>query len=405
MRASSAHTTVLYYCALHGLPTTFLTSFLLSHSGHGVRHKKSPRQGTKVPVRLCASYLATSLEKLEEDGYKAAGVLPIAFFSSPPVGCLRRTCKDSSALNSDEEQEEASTVEKTTTTLEQGPQPYALLGAELRPNPSKQIYLNILGGKRENDDDSPADTAWREFWEESGELLLSEEARQFKQRFTDGGDERRVLWFKEAKYALFLYHLPYPAPDWATTITDLFKYRVPKERGEMSSLHWIPLQDILTLAQQTSKKKQDTAVDSDGASYPFYFVAAHMLSNFSLRQHLQSLCKVNRPEEIPPLPASPAKEESIPTSTTESKLQRGDPLLFGHAPSRLYHTVSSSGHRPSGTARSSKHRQPTPFQLSTPITTNRPLSPNAKPFFPRQRHCASGTMTKEERDKAKKSFQ
>lgn len=47
---------------------------------------------------------------------------------------------------------------------------YVLLGTENRKN---KLVLTLLAGKREDGDDGPEVTAWREFWEESGKVRRS----------------------------------------------------------------------------------------------------------------------------------------------------------------------------------------------------------------------------------------
>jgi len=113
-----AYRRVLYYCALRGLacspappiaPTTPTTSPSKHHAPSGVNR----------------SYLKAQLQEKEVRGYKAAGVLPIAYFPSPPPDRL-------AGPNHQEQEDHQELV------------PYVLLGTERRDSGEGPI-LNILG--------------------------------------------------------------------------------------------------------------------------------------------------------------------------------------------------------------------------------------------------------------------
>ncbi|CAN0479607.1 unnamed protein product, partial [Discosporangium mesarthrocarpum] len=74
---------------------------------------------------------------------------------------------------------------------------WVLLGAEVR---RKKLVLSHLAGKREDSDQGPEDTAWREFWEESGKILGEEERREYSTACAQG--LARVLWLQEAQQVL-----------------------------------------------------------------------------------------------------------------------------------------------------------------------------------------------------------
>lgn len=242
-----AYRRVLYYCALRGLacspappiaPTTPTTSPSKHHAPSGVNR----------------SYLKAQLQEKEVRGYKAAGVLPIAYFPSPPPDRL-------AGPNHQEQEDHQELV------------PYVLLGTERRDSGEGPI-LNILGGKREVSDGSPAATAWREFWEESGRLLGDQE-QPFLDHFLRGGEQRRVLWFVPGGYALFIHHLPFPAPEWTAEIVSRYRRQEVREKGsEMDALHWVSLSALL----EAARRKGNTAVYSAGGqAYPIFRFCLKML--------------------------------------------------------------------------------------------------------------------------------
>lgn len=60
-----------------------------------------------------------------------------------------------------------------------------------------KLVLSCLAGKREDWDAAPEDTAWREFWEESGKVRASTGKReQVKCVFSRYPPLRRDFWFR-----------------------------------------------------------------------------------------------------------------------------------------------------------------------------------------------------------------
>jgi len=226
--------------------------------------------------------MAVQLRETEEGSYKAAGILPIAFFRLPPPGCLSEH-----PIPPD-------------LPPQRGPIPYTLIGTELRVAGKKSSaaasssspVLNVLGGKREGRDQSAAHTAWREFWEESGRLL-SDQEEPFLEHCLRGGQQRRVLWFAPGKYALFIHHLPYPAPQWTMEIVEAYSRQEIREEGsEMMALHWLPIPALLEAVRQYG-----FVYDTNGQPYSFSRFSAQML--LFLSQYLKSLVD-SQPGTLPP---------------------------------------------------------------------------------------------------------
>jgi hypothetical protein len=109
--------------------------------------------------------MATRLNDDEEQSFKAAGVLPIAFFTSPPADALAgQPAADTDAAargkvagdeSEDEEdplrasagagQEEEERAEEGESRRNQ-PVPYVLLGCETRRKAaSSEVYVNLFG--------------------------------------------------------------------------------------------------------------------------------------------------------------------------------------------------------------------------------------------------------------------
>ncbi|KAG5186042.1 hypothetical protein JKP88DRAFT_309949 [Tribonema minus] len=130
-----------------------------SHSRH------SPPGGDDL---LSSNYAGPALRPREADWYKAAGILPLATLPPERGGCAA-----------------------------------VLLGVEMRKGAQ---CIGHMGGKREDRDGRPAETAWRETWEESGKVL-TREARQAFMAATDSG-AARVLWVRDCKQVLYAYRVP-----------------------------------------------------------------------------------------------------------------------------------------------------------------------------------------------------
>ncbi len=108
------------------------------------------------------SYLGTHLKEDEERSFKAAGILPIAFFTSPPPGGLvgppPKASKHAEAKPGDESEDEdggggggadekSSTAPNASATKDGVPVPYVLLGCETRRKQVKtdEVYINLFG--------------------------------------------------------------------------------------------------------------------------------------------------------------------------------------------------------------------------------------------------------------------
>lgn len=107
-----------------------------------------------------------------------------------------------------------------------------LLGLELRPFEHGQV-LNILGGKRDEHEDSPLQTASREFCEECGGIADC----SYVQRLIDD-DSAVQVWYGPGKYVLYLADCPRSMFE----IDDKYNRKPAHERGpyaEMSHLVWV----------------------------------------------------------------------------------------------------------------------------------------------------------------------
>ena len=177
------------------------------------------------------SYVRWALDDVEEAGYMAAGVLPFC------------------------------------TELLAGGRVCVLLGAEVRGAAHNSPELNLLGGKREIVDTCAAATAWREFDEETGELMRAAggaaERRAFMAeaaaaRDGAGADSALprsalgALWYPRARYALFTHRFRFggcAASDAALLAIDERYAAMPEAsrppHAEMTSLHWVALDTLL----------------------------------------------------------------------------------------------------------------------------------------------------------------
>ncbi|KAL6041371.1 hypothetical protein QOT17_024962 [Balamuthia mandrillaris] len=129
-------------------------------------------------MQLSDSYLAHSLRNTEVAGYRAGGVL---LFSHMP----------------------------TTSPGSTKAEPHVLIGKELRSSrsdPIGQLGFCLLGGKRDESDLDPAETALREFVEESGNVLTTSQKEQLRAQMTSPSAD--IFWYLPAKYCLYLLPLP-----------------------------------------------------------------------------------------------------------------------------------------------------------------------------------------------------
>jgi len=100
--------------------------------------------------------------------------------------------------------------------------------------------LQLLGGKREGSDAGPLATALREIQEETGGLLNATSVR----RELLGP----VLWVPQGRFVLFLYSMK---AHQRQTLPSAFLRRAsaPEVKGEVASLDWVPLVELLTKAR------------------------------------------------------------------------------------------------------------------------------------------------------------
>ncbi|KAL6062554.1 hypothetical protein QOT17_012150 [Balamuthia mandrillaris] len=198
-------------------------------------------------MQLSDSYLAHSLRNTEVAGYRAGGVL---LFSHMP----------------------------TTSPGSTKAEPHVLIGKELRSSrsdPIGQLGFCLLGGKRDESDLDPAETALREFVEESGNVLTTSQKEQLRAQMTSPSAD--IFWYLPAKYCLYLLPLPPTAtPEWAVRLPERHKLAVgqPSENGdegllsvhkEMESLHWIRLSHLLArLSPHKNTAKQAKTQPAEG---------------------------------------------------------------------------------------------------------------------------------------------
>lgn len=157
----------------------------------------------KTLSRDCYFNLNGKLNETEFDGYRAAGLLPYQW-------------------------------NKETNKI------FVLLTAEKRTSKGGMVpSLNVCGGKREEKETNPLETAQREFWEETGQLFPLD---KWKEKFASCP----VLWYAPGKYALFLY--PVPKDSFLLNIDRLFS-STPTERCDVKSkthdLFWIDLSELV----------------------------------------------------------------------------------------------------------------------------------------------------------------
>ena len=209
----------------------------------------------KATVAAPESYVRCALEDAEEAGYMAAGVLPFC------------------------------------TELLAGGRLCVLLGAEVRGAAHNSPELNLLGGKREIVDTSAAATAWREFDEETGELMRAAggaaERRAFMaetvaSRANASGSSALpasalgALWYPRARYALFTHRFRFgvdAASDAALLTIDERYAAMPEAsrppHAEMTSLHWVALDTLLAaIASPVEVAASGPLTDVRGAPLP-----------------------------------------------------------------------------------------------------------------------------------------
>lgn len=147
----TATSTVLYYCALRGVPTSSLRLPYSVPSSPSL--VKSPAKGSSTPYGVNPSYMEAQLKDEEAHGYRSAGLLPVAFFTVPPPGSLTRgaTISEVDFNEGIQEAEEHAVKESSPNESEHKAVPYILLGSELRAvnstlrDQGMSHALNVLG--------------------------------------------------------------------------------------------------------------------------------------------------------------------------------------------------------------------------------------------------------------------
>jgi len=174
-----------------------------------------------------------------------------------------------------------------------------VLLARQGPGKRRKRYLaklQLLGGKREGGDVGPLATALREIREETGGLLNAASVR----RELLGP----VLWIPEGRFALFLYGMQ---PHQRKVLPSAFEGRAnaPEVKGEVESLEWVPLTNLLT---KPRAQRQGIA--------PF---ARHVIIQPQLLRHLMQQAGKTRQSA---LMAQAAKEAAEQTAEADKRMKR-----------------------------------------------------------------------------------
>jgi 8-oxo-dGTP pyrophosphatase MutT (NUDIX family) len=301
---SSPHAIVLYYCTLNSIRTG--KNFYSQRRDDFTKRtpkKAHPKNKSPADDGLSHSYLETKLRPSEEKGYKAAGVLPIAFFSASNNPTIAQTLSKksstqtmsigNSSLNEiTRESSSSSSAGHTDSSL----RPYVLLGTEIRFEKKTDLIpqFNFLGGKREASDENAGRTAVREFWEESGQLISHEDVGKIFNdltHFDPATSPSRVFWHYGGKYALFLYHLPVSVPQWALQLVEAYKNSEARPPGsEMDALYWVELAHLVSLLKMS---QPEISLEMNGRTYKAARFMASVLRSHALVSYLESLLNVD----------------------------------------------------------------------------------------------------------------
>ncbi|KAL6057184.1 MJ1316 domain-containing protein [Balamuthia mandrillaris] len=228
-------------------------------SGTANRRRKShadagsgtPEKKKQNAQQLSRSYVAPQLHAAEEENYKAAGFLPLAFLPDE-TETLTESSSDAPAAGGRSQQLRL----------------HLLAGLENRGIAEDQPSVFLLGGKREPHDRDVEMTALREFIEESGLVMESDRANLYFQMRTSS--ERQCYWYLAGKYALVLYAVNSaqgeccPSAQDTTLMQRLINlpttFSLLKEKPsdcKMQALFWIPVEDLLAaLIEQKKGAKQ-----------------------------------------------------------------------------------------------------------------------------------------------------
>ncbi|CAM9518438.1 unnamed protein product [Scytosiphon promiscuus] len=177
-------------------------------AGNG-RNQRVPHWRQSVPIDLLApDYLDFFVRERERQLYKSAAILP--YRRDPLSGEV-----------------------------------WILLGSEMRKN---KLVVSCLGGKREDSDAGPEHTAWREFWEESGQVLGDHERASFLNACLEG--RARAMWIQGAKMVVLACELDSPAfvslPGWYGSGAP----GIDKGNTSMLALHWVSATELHNACHQ-----------------------------------------------------------------------------------------------------------------------------------------------------------
>jgi len=156
------------------------------------------KEWAKIPVRMC--YVNNELGKNEKNGYYAAGVCPFLLIRDPDTG-------------------------KSELSM--------LLVRELRQG---LVKLNFLGGKRERGE-LPNETAYREFFEETGGLF-SGQGGTLRSLLKDKNNQR--LWLSDGRYILISVSSP---QDWLHLPSRFEKWKEMNGHGSNSVGSEVKMED------------------------------------------------------------------------------------------------------------------------------------------------------------------
>jgi len=188
--------------------------------------RKSLRKKWEMIQVSTRNYVDNQLGKKERMGFFAAGICPFMAVHNPKTG------KDELSV---------------------------LLVKERR---KKSIKLNFLGGKREMGE-TPDETAYREFLEETGYLLVTKQKQRLLRLLN--ADENHVMWLSQGRYILIGISSP---KEWADLPEMFERWRVRMEkttvknkrsssqqRGDFKthSLIWVPIKNLPNLKDQMSR--------------------------------------------------------------------------------------------------------------------------------------------------------
>ncbi|KAL0223639.1 hypothetical protein P9112_003029 [Eukaryota sp. TZLM1-RC] len=174
--------------------------------------------------------------------------------------------------------------------------PHVLVGFQHRPRSRQRLVIHILGGKRRSSDRDMRETAFRELYEETGELI---EGSVF-QSFDDAYESKKtsILWHPPGKFGLFVVSLWSFDPEDQEMLRNLpqdfeRKYGSGGSRA-IAGLVWVPLIDLLRTCKSSYilfKKQHVDTVDFgfDSLREPFGLgrMAVEILGRHPVSEYLK----------------------------------------------------------------------------------------------------------------------